>query len=160
MKIAIGSDHAGFALKEDIKGYLKELALPCEDFGTSSGTKSVDDYPLVGCQVAEAVARGEYDFGILVCGTGIGMSIAANKVPGIRASLCNDLFSAKAAREHNDANVLTLGSRIVATVLAREIVKVWLETKFSGGRHVERNRYLAQIEEKYYKSRGGEIAHR
>lgn len=133
MKIAIGSDHGGFRLKEEIKSLLAEIKVDSYDFGTYS-VESVD-YPDISRQVAEAVAKGEYDRGIIVCGTGIGVSIAANKIKGIRAALCNDVFSAQMSREHNDANILTLGERVIGSGLARMIVEVWLKTEFAGGRH-------------------------
>lgn len=136
MKIALGSDHGGFGLKEEIKNWLKEHEYSTQDCGTFS-TESCD-YPDIALTVAQAVASGECDKGILVCGTGIGVSIVANKVPGIRAALCHDTFSAKASREHNDANVLTLGERVIGRGLALEIVEVWLNGSFAGGRHQRR----------------------
>lgn len=147
MKIALGCDHGGYTLKEKIKAYLQESGLEFTDFGTMS-TDSVD-YPDYALAVAEAVAEGKYDRGILVCGTGIGIGIAANKVPGIRAALCNDTFSARASREHNDANILTLGERVVGPGLALDIVKIWLETEFAGGRHQRRIEKIREIEQKY-----------
>lgn len=136
MKIAIGSDHGGYDLKEEIKDLLAELDIEYKDFGTDS-TESVD-YPDYATPVAKAVADEEYDKGILICGTGIGMSIAANKVPGIRAALCHDVFSARATRQHNDSNVLTMGSRVIGSELARAIVSAWLDSEFEGGRHERR----------------------
>lgn len=133
MKVAIGSDHGGFRLKEEIKTLLNELKVEFHDFGTYT-SESVD-YPDISRQVAESVANGEYERGIIVCGTGIGVSIAANKIKGIRAALCNDVFSAQMSREHNDANILTLGERVIGFGLARMIVEVWLRAKFAGGRH-------------------------
>ena len=109
------------------------------------------DYPDYAVQVAEAVANGEADKGILICGTGIGMNIAANKVPGIRAALCHDCFSAQATREHNDSNILTMGERVVGPGLAVKIVDIWLHTEFQGGRHAVRVNKISQIEEKYLK---------
>lgn len=149
MKIAIGSDHGGFYLKEKIIQYLEENQIQYKDFGTMDA-ESVD-YPDFALPVAEAVAQGQFDRGILVCGTGIGIGIAANKVPGIRAALCHDVFSAKASREHNDANILTLGERVVGPGLALEIVKAWLETDFAGGRHQRRVDKIKDIEKKYSK---------
>lgn len=146
MKVAIGSDHAGVGLKEELICLLKEMGIDCKDMGTN-GPASVD-YPDFGERVADAVLRGEVDRGILICGTGIGMSIVANKFAGIRASLCNDLFSAKMSRLHNDANILVIGGRIVGAGLAREITKTWLETPFDGGRHSDRLKKIALIEEK------------
>lgn len=136
MKIALGSDHGGFNLKEEIKKWLQEKGYSYEDYGTFS-TDSCD-YPDLAVAVARAVASGECTQGILVCGTGIGVSIVANKVPGIRAALCHDTFSAKASREHNDANILTLGERVIGKGLALEIVEAWLGASFSGGRHQRR----------------------
>ncbi|SDE64498.1 ribose 5-phosphate isomerase B [Sporomusa acidovorans] len=133
MKVAIGSDHGGFRLKEELKTLLNELKVEFHDFGTYT-SESVD-YPDISRQVAESVAKGEYERGIIVCGTGIGVSIAANKIKGIRAALCNDVFSAQMSREHNDANILTLGERVIGFGLARMIVEVWLNAKFAGGRH-------------------------
>lgn len=136
MKIAIGSDHAGFRLKEIIKNFLKTKGIEVEDFGTH--TEESVDYPDYAFKVAEAVSSGEFDFGILVCGTGIGMSISANKVKGIRAALCNDLYTAHASREHNNANVLCMGGRVVGDEVAKEIVNTFLNAKFEGGRHERR----------------------
>ncbi|MGM0501238.1 MAG: ribose 5-phosphate isomerase B [Bacillota bacterium] len=136
MKLAIGSDHGGYDLKEEIKELLDEKGIQYEDFGTDS-PESVD-YPDYATPLAEAVAEGKYDKGILICGTGIGMSIAANKVPGIRAALCHDVFSARATREHNDSNILTMGARIIGSELAKAIVDAWLSTDFDGGRHQRR----------------------
>lgn len=132
----MGSDHGGYRLKEHLKGILDDMGVVYEDFGTFS-EESVD-YPDIGLEVARRVARGEFDRGVLICGTGIGMSIAANKIRGIRASLCHDTVTARLAREHNDANVLTLGGRIIGPVVAEEILKVWLNTPFSQGRHARR----------------------
>lgn len=152
MKIAIGSDHAGFDLKTDIIALLKEMGFECIDFGTN-GPQSVD-YPDFGEKVSIAVSKGEIDRGILICGTGIGMSIVANKFPNIRASLCNDLFTAKMSRLHNDANILVIGGRIVGKDLAREIVRVWLTTEFEGGRHLMRLEKIKRIEDKIGGSEG------
>ena len=146
MKIALGSDHAGFQLKEEIKVYIEGLGHEVEDFGCFS-PESVD-YPEIGFEVAKAVADGRYDRGILICGTGVGMSMVANKVRGIRASLCNDLFTARAAREHNNANVLAMGARVIGSGVASEIVKVWLSTEFAGGRHARRVDKIGLIEAK------------
>ncbi|NLN49121.1 MAG: ribose 5-phosphate isomerase B [Clostridiales bacterium] len=136
MRIAIGSDHGGFRLKKEIIQHLKDKGIEYTDLGTYD-EKSVD-YPDFGRAVGEAVASGKFERGIVICGTGIGISIAANKVPGIRAALCGDCFSAKASREHNDANVLALGERVIGTELAKMIVDIWLDTKFAGGRHKNR----------------------
>ncbi len=137
LKIALGSDHGGYQLKEEIKRWLTEKGeYEVRDFGTYS--EGSCDYPDVALPVARAVAQGECSLGILVCGTGIGVSIVANKVPGIRAALCHDTFSARASREHNDANILTLGERVIGRGLALEIVEAWLNGSFAGGRHQRR----------------------
>ena len=149
MKIAVGSDHAGYELKQSMARLLEELGHGCSDLGAFTNAQPAEDYPLIAVEVAETVAEGRADFGILMCGTGIGMSIAANKVPGARAALCNDLFTARKSREHNDANVLVIGARVVGEDLAKEIVRAWLETSYSGGRHARRNALLKKIEEKY-----------
>ena len=136
MRTGIACDHGGFGLKEEIKAYLKSVCVDSIDFGSFDETSV--DYPDFGIQVAEKVSTGELDRGILICGTGIGMSIVANRFPGVRAALANELYSARCSREHNDANILVLGGRVIGPGLAREIVKVWLETPFSGGRHQRR----------------------
>lgn len=140
--IVMGSDHAGYALKEFIKAYLSEQGLDVEDCGAHS--EASVDYSDIGLLVAQKVAAGG-GRGILVCGTGLGMSMAANRVQNVRAALCNDLFSAAMSRRHNDANVLVLGGRVIGTELAKEIVRVWLETPFEGGRHQRRIDKLDQI---------------
>lgn len=142
MKIAIGSDHGGFNLKEVIKKSFED-EVEFIDYGTDSN-ESVD-YPDFGQAVAEAVASGDVDRGIVICGTGIGISIAANKVKGIRCALCNGLFSAKMSRNHNDANVLALGARVIGDGLAIEIVKVFLQEEFEGGRHSKRVEKINRI---------------
>jgi len=149
--LAIASDHAGFGLKCEIIKHLKEINVPFEDFGTCDGTTSVD-YPDYGLKVAEAVASGTHERGIIICGTGIGISIAANKVPGIRAALCTVTYMARLSREHNDANVLALGARGVGVGLAVEIVDTWLNASFLGGRHKQRVDKFTDIEEKYSKT--------
>lgn len=136
MKIALGADHGGFELKEKIKKHLLEKNIEVVDCGTNS-TDSVD-YPQFGHAVGHAVANKEVNFGIVVCGTGIGISLAANKVPGVRAALCTNTTMARLTREHNDANILALGGRIVGDVLALEMVDIFLETEFAGGRHQKR----------------------
>lgn len=148
MKIAIGADHAGYRLKDEIVPFLLSLGHEIEDFGCDCN-QSVD-YPDYALPVAEKVASGEVDRGILICGTGIGMSIAANKVKGIRCALVHDLFSAKATREHNDTNVIALGERVIGPGVAQEILRIWLDTPFSGGeRHAGRIHKVGQIEQKY-----------
>ncbi len=136
MKVAIGSDHGGINIRNEIKNLLEELKIEYIDLGCEC-TESVD-YPDFAIPVAEKVANGEVDRGILVCGTGIGMSIAANKVKGIRCALVHDMFSAKATREHNDSNILAMGERVIGPGLAREIAKIWLTTNYEGGRHKTR----------------------
>lgn len=149
MKIALGSDHGGFELKNEIIEYLKENGYDIKDFGPFSSESC--DYPDYALKVAESVKNKEYDFGILICGTGIGISLAANKVPGIRAALCSDTFSAHATRQHNNANILAMGQRVVGVGLALDIVKTFLEAEFEGGRHQTRIDKLTAIEEKYSK---------
>ena len=144
MKIAIGADHAGYELKTHLITTLKELGHEVEDLGTHS-EESVD-YPPICAAVGRAVARGEAERGIVLGGSGQGEQIAANKVHGVRAALCNDLFTARLSRSHNDANVLSMGGRIVAPGLADEILAVWLNTEFEGGRHTRRVEQLSEIE--------------
>lgn len=146
MLIAIGSDHAGLEMKMEIISVLKELRHEYIDYGTNT-SQSVD-YPDFGEKVSDAVSAGKVERGILICGTGIGMSIVANKFPNIRASLCNELFSAKMSRLHNDANILVLGGRIIGKDLAKEIVRTWMTTPFEGGRHANRLKKITLIEEK------------
>lgn len=137
MKIALGADHGGFNYKNKIKAYLASLGLDVEDVGTFN-TDSCD-YPEIAQKVGELVSTGTVDKGILICGTGIGMSIAANKVQGVRAALCSDTFSAKATSEHNNSNILCLGERVIGEGLMFDIVKIWLETPFSNEeRHIRR----------------------
>lgn len=149
MRIAIGSDHAGYNLKKVVVEYFEKKNIEFRDFGTLEYNSC--DYPDFALAVAEVVAAGEYNFGILVCGTGIGISIAANKVPGIRAALCCDTFSARSSREHNNANILALGERVVGTGLALDIVEAFLSASFLGERHETRVNKITQIEKKYNK---------
>ncbi len=134
--IVIGCDHAAFDLKEILKAHLKKEGWRVEDMGAFS-TASVD-YPAIGRQVASRVAGGEYDRGVLLCGTGLGMSMVANRFAHVRAALCHDIFSAVMSRKHNDCNILVLGGRVLGDVLALEILKAWMETPFEGGRHQRR----------------------
>jgi ribose 5-phosphate isomerase B len=143
-RLCMGSDHGGYELKEHIKSFFDELGVEYDDFGTFC--EDCVDYPDIGLQVAKAVARGDYKRGLLFCGTGIGMSIIANKVEGIRAALCHDVFSARASREHNDSNILVMGGRIIGKGLARLIVEEWLSTEFLGGRHERRIGKIADYE--------------
>jgi ribose 5-phosphate isomerase B len=152
MKIAIGSDHAGYKLKEVIIAQLTELGHQPEDLGAFTDKVAADDYHFTGAKVAEWVVSGNADLGIVICGTGIGISIAANKVPGAYAAMCNDLFTAIKSREHNNANILALGARVIGEGLAKEIVKAWLSTPYANGRHEQRNLHLKEIEQKYSKS--------
>lgn len=144
--IAVGSDHAGYGLKLEIIKFL-EKKYEVRDFGTYDCHST--DYPDFGLAVAEAVRTGECEKGIVICGTGLGVSIAANKVPGIRAALCTNSLMARLSREHNDANVLALGARIIGVELALDIVETWLEAKFLGGRHKRRVDKISAIENKY-----------
>ena len=144
--IAIGSDHAGYEMKLAIIEHLKKRGEQFEDFGCYSN-ESVD-YPEYGKKVAHAVASGEYEKGILICGTGIGISIAANKIHGIRAALCNDVYSAIMSRQHNNANVLAMGGRVTGFGPAGEIVRAWLTTDFEGGRHERRVNKIMALEGK------------
>lgn len=149
MRVAVGSDHAGLEMKNAVIDILRETGHEYQDFGTDR-PESVD-YPDFGEKVSEAVSRGMADRGILICGTGIGMSIVANKFQHIRAALCNEAFSARMSRLHNDANVLVLGGRIIGKDLAKEIVKTWLTTPFEGGRHENRLKKIDLIEVKTLK---------
>jgi len=143
--IAIGSDHGGFSLKQEVIKHLTEKGLEYKDFGTY--TTDSCDYPIYGEAVAKAVASGECEKGIIICGTGIGISIAANKVKGIRAALCGDCFSAEMTRRHNDANILAMGERVLGPGLALKIVDTFLETEFEGGRHARRVDLITKLEE-------------
>ncbi len=144
MLVAIGSDHAGLDLKNDVVALLKEMGHEVADYGTDT-PKSVD-YPDFGEKVSVTVSEGKAERGILICGTGIGMSIVANKFRNIRAALCNDLFSAKMSRLHNNANILVMGGRIIGKDLAKEIVRTWMTTEFESGRHVNRLKKISLIE--------------
>ncbi|MFJ7639585.1 ribose 5-phosphate isomerase B [Peribacillus sp. NPDC097264] len=146
MKVAIASDHGGIQIREEIKNLMNELNIPYEDFGCECSTSV--DYPDFALPVAEKVAKGEFDRGILICGTGIGMSIAANKVKGIRCALVHDVYSAKLTRQHNDSNVLAMGERVIGPGLAREIAQTWLTYEFEGGRHQNRIGKIAEYEDK------------
>lgn len=134
--IILGCDHAAYSLKEKVKAHLTEKAIDVADVGTDSEISV--DYSDFGAKVASQVSTGRFDRGILLCGTGLGMSMVANKFPRVRAALCNDLFSAIMSRRHNDANILVMGGRVIGEALAAEIVNAWLETPFEGGRHQER----------------------
>ena len=144
--IALANDHSGIALKEEIKKLLDQRGLEYKDFGTN--TEASVDYPIYGESVAKAVVSGECDRGIIICGTGIGISIAANKVRGARAALCTDCFMAEMTRRHNDANILALGARVLGHGLALKIVETFLDTEFEGGRHARRLDIISAIEER------------
>ena len=145
MKIAIGSDHVGIELKPIIIEYLEELGHEVVDYGPNSSERT--DYPIYAKKVSEEVAAGNYDRGILICGTGIGISITANKVRGIRAVACSEPYSAKLSREHNNTNILAFGSRVVGSELAKMIVKEWIDGEYEGGRHQRGIDMIAELEE-------------
>lgn len=149
MKIALGCDHGGINLKPAILEVLNKKGIEVEDFGCFT-TDSVD-YPDYSLKVAEAVSKHQCDAGILMCGTGIGISIAANKVKGIRAAVCHDLFTAEMCKRHNNANIIAVGGRIVSEEMAAQIIEKWLDSEFEGGRHSNRVNKISAIEEKYFK---------
>jgi len=144
MKVALASDHGGIHIREEIRNLLEELNIEHKDFGCDCADSV--DYPDYAVPVAEKVANGEFDRGILICGTGIGMSISANKVKGIRCALVHDVFSARMTRLHNNSNVLAMGERVIGAGLAREIAQTWLQTDFEGGRHQTRIGKIAEYE--------------
>jgi len=144
VRVALGADHGGYELKETIRQHLETQGIEVQDFGTHS--KDSVDYPKYGFAVGSAIIKEETDLGIVVCGTGLGISMAANKMPGIRAAVCTETFSARMAREHNNANILALGARVIGVGLALEIVDIFLKTEFSGGRHALRVNLLSNIE--------------
>ena len=152
MRIAVGGDHPGFEMREAIKAHLAEQGIEVVDVGSYSVEST--DYPKYGAAIGELVASGDVDFGIAICGTGIGISISANKVPGVRAALCWNEELARLAREHNDANVLAMGARFVAVPHALHIIDAFLAGSFAGGRHVGRVGMIGDIEEKW---RGGDV---
>lgn len=145
MKVIITADHAGVTIRNEVKNLLEEMNIPYEDVGVE-GTSSVD-YPDYSLSAAKRIVDGEFDRGIFICGTGIGMSIAANKVKGIRCALVSDVYSAKMTRLHNDSNVIALGERVIGAGLARKIVQTWLDTSFEGGRHSKRIEKITTYEE-------------
>ena len=147
--VAIASDHAGFKLKEEMKKFISELGYSILDLGTNS--ESQVDYPDFAYAVSYAVLSGKAWRGVMIDGTGVASSIVANKVPGIRAACCHNEFTARISREHNDANILTLGARVIGSELAKEIVRVFLETNFGGGRHLQRLNKIFEIEQKFSK---------
>ena len=146
MRVGIATDHGGFALKEELIAKLDAAGHQVVDFGAHS-LNPYDDYPDFVVPLAEAVVSGKVDRGVAICGSGVGASVCANKVPGVRAALCNDLFTARLSREHNDANVLSMGGRIVAFGLADEILTLWLATPFAGGRHQRRIDQITEAEQ-------------
>ena len=148
MKVAIGCDHGGIVLKQAVKETLEALGAEVADLGTY--TEESVDYPFYGLKVAEAVASGECDAGVLMCGTGIGISISANKVKGIRAAVVTNKFMAEMTKRHNNANIIALGGRVVTPDEARDIVKAWFEAEYEGGRHQRRLDMIADIEAKYF----------
>ena len=145
MKIGIGNDHSALEMKAEIIDFLRERGCEVVDYGTNS-TESCD-YPVYGEKVARAVAAGEVDQGILICGTGLGISLAANKVKGIRAAVCSEPYTAMMARLHNDCNILAFGARVIGPEMAKMIVRTWLDTEFEGGRHQRRGGLITKIEE-------------
>lgn len=148
--IAIGSDHAAMAMKQAVADYLKQHNIAFKDFGAFIKEDNID-YPDFGGLVSRAVSAGEYELGILMCGTGIGMSIVANKIKGIRAAHCTDVFSATASRQHNNANILTLGERITGIDTALQIIEAFISTEFEGGRHARRVAKITALEDEYFK---------
>lgn len=156
MKIALGCDHAAYQLKAVVKKHIEANGYEVRDFGTFD--EASVDYPDYAFFVGKAVVSGECERGILLCGTGIGIGIAANKIPGIRAALCHDLFSAEASRQHNNANILTMGARVIQPELALKIVDVWLNTEFEGGRHQRRIDKITSIEDTMAVERAEQLA--
>ena len=148
MKIGFGSDHAAYELKEVLLKYMQEKGYECVDFGAYDGTTKVN-YPEPGLKVAEAIKAGEIEKGVLVCGTGIGISLAANKVPGIRAAVCSEPYSARLTVQHNNANIIAMGARVVGTELAKMILDEFFAAEFEGGRHAMRVDIISDIEKKY-----------
>ena len=146
MKVAMGSDHVGYELKQIVRAHLESKGHECVDYGSYSPERC--DYPVYGEKVGRAVASGECDLGVLICGTGIGISLAANRVPGVRAAVCSETYSARLTREHNDANIIAFGARVVGEGLALNIVDAFFDTEFQGGRHAERVALLEAIERK------------
>lgn len=156
MKIAIGCDEAALALTDILREHLKDKGIELEDYGVFSEDKV--DYPDIAVKVAESVAAGKTERGILVCGTGIGMCITANKIPGIRAALCHDTYSAERARKSNDAQILTIGARVIGPELAKSILDVWLVSEFAGGGSTVKVEKMKAVDERYRQARAGEKA--
>jgi ribose 5-phosphate isomerase B len=153
--VALGADHAGFQLKETLKEWLIDQGYQVLDVGTQSATESVD-YPDYAVQVGLAVADGKVDRGVLICGTGIGMAITANKIGGVRAALCGDLYTARSSRQHNDANVLCLGGRLTSAEMATDILRAWLDADFAGERHARRLAKIGDVERQLGRGRDGD----
>lgn len=149
MKIGIANDHSAVAMKNEVKAYLEDLGYEVVNYGTD--TDASVDYPIYGEMVAEAVKNGDVDMGVAICGTGVGIGLACNKVKGIRACTCSEPYSAEYSRRHNDANVVTFGARVIGVETAKQIVKAFVETPFEGGRHQRRVDQLLAIEEKNFK---------
>ncbi|MCR5295354.1 MAG: ribose 5-phosphate isomerase B [Lachnospiraceae bacterium] len=149
MKIAFASDHAGIEMKLVLMEYLKGMGHECVDYGNYDPDDRDDDYPVYGRKAAEAVMRKEADRGVIICGTGVGISLAANKVPGIRAVVCSEPYSARMARAHNNANMLALGARVIGRELAKMIAETFFTTEFEGGRHERRVEMISEIENDY-----------
>jgi ribose 5-phosphate isomerase B len=150
MKVVLASDHRGYQLKDSLKKFLEEREIEFLDVGTFSADSV--DYPDFAMLAAEKVSHGDYDRGILICGSGIGMCVVANKFPGIRAAVCHDVSTAEMSRKHNDSNMLSLGADVINEELARKILHVWLETKFEGGRHLRRIQKISEIESRLEKN--------
>jgi ribose 5-phosphate isomerase B len=150
MKLVLGSDQFGYSLKENLKSYLQELGHEPVDLGCDGPVQGVD-YPDIAVAVAEKIARGEYERGLLVCGTGIGMAIVANKVPGVRAACCHDPYSAERARKSNDAQIITMGAQIVGPELGRYLLDIWLASEFGGGRSTRKVEKIKQLDERLRK---------
>ncbi|MPW24427.1 ribose 5-phosphate isomerase B [Alkalibaculum sp. M08DMB] len=148
MKIGFGCDHVSMTLKNILISHLESREIECIDYGPYTSTSKVN-YPEYGLKVAEAIIAGECDRGVLVCGTGVGISLAANKVPGIRAVVCSEPYTAKLSKEHNNSNILSMGERVVGAELAKMILDSWIEAEFEGGRHQDRVNMIADIERKY-----------
>ncbi|GIN63338.1 ribose 5-phosphate isomerase B [Robertmurraya siralis] len=147
MKIAVGNDHVGIELKPVIIEFLESLGHEVVDYGAQTNERT--DYPIYGKKVGEEVAAGNVDCGILICGTGVGISIAANKVKGVRAVVCSEPYTAQLSKEHNNTNILAFGSRVIGSELAKMIVKAWLDAEFKGGRHANRVKMIADTERAY-----------
>jgi ribose 5-phosphate isomerase B len=149
MKIGFGCDHAGVELKQTLMDFLKEMGHECVDYGNYDPNDRADDYPEFGRKVGEAIMRGEVEKGVLICGTGVGISLAANKIPGIRACVCSEPYSARMSVQHNNANIISLGARVVGRELAKEIVSAFFNSEFEGVRHARRVQMITDIEETY-----------